>query len=67
MFKIRKESKFLIGIKLAAKKRLKFETNIDVDDINQFLLVEKIFYESQSCEIWGENEGKKYRNLFLIF
>lgn len=49
---------------MAAIRRLNFELNIQVQNTNEFQVMDKILYKNKSDEIWGEYEGK---NKFFFF
>ena len=48
-----------IGIRKAAKRRIQYELNIDID-INNLFPIEKILYRADSDETFEEYESKQY-------
>ena len=56
----------MIGIKVAAKRRVKYELNLDIETEN-IKFLDKIFYQADYDEIWGEYESFPSHYLLLIF
>lgn len=50
------------GCKLAAQRRVQFELNINIDNVNDFKLVDKFIYRAESYEGWGEYECNNKKN-----
>ena len=51
-----KEDRWFRGVKLAAKKRVKFEVGIRLFGLTGIFPVKKIYYQAKYNEMWGENE-----------
>jgi len=50
------DEKEAIGVKRAAKRKLKHELGIVLDNEERFHYLTRILYKAPSCDVWGEHE-----------